>query len=562
MGNVALAARLAARSSTAGCVRQATLQMGLEAHIRFGNYQKAYCGLIFLALITTETTWGSTLQFLLLKVSGKWGLAERHSGAYPMASSVGQILGSALFGRLADMIGRRPVVLISLSISVVGGACVVAIPTAPHATVFGLPCYAALMAALWLLGFGFGGSISPMGIMLAEILPVRGRGFALNCTTSAFQVGSVGVAVAAAYIMPDSTIELLGFSGWRLLYACEVVIAASFVLLMAAVLPESPRFLAVNGKRAALCRTLDRMAVHGGLAAPPHGNSGGGSDETDDPAASWRALGVEARAQAIEKIAESLEAEAKEGEATAAKEAATSGRGGLRMLFSPQLWQLTLLCSLMWSCWSFSCGFSAFLPILLKSKHLHKGGLYESLVINAVAGIPGKLLGGVLVEVLGRRRTISSALFVSGIGFFAFAFARNSWQLVASSSVINALNSLTVGAMFVYTAEAFPTAQRATGSAFVATMRSLVGLLGPVVAGFFAVSDAAIPLVCFAVASALGAVAAAMLPFETGGRVLQDHSTSSSSCPAATIAGATADSSIAAVPVPAVAGNLRSRLLQ
>jgi predicted MFS family arabinose efflux permease len=110
-----------------------------------------------------------------------------------------------------------------------------------------------------------------------------------------------------------------------------------------------------------------------------------------------------------------------------------------------------VLCSLMWSCWSFSCGFSAFLPILLKSKHLHKGGLYESLVINAVAGIPGKLLGGVLVEALGRRRTISIALFVSGLAFFAFAFATNNWQ--------------SVGAMFVYTSEAFPTAQRATGSA-------------------------------------------------------------------------------------------------
>jgi hypothetical protein len=56
--------------------------MGLEQHIRFGSYQKYYCALIFLALICTETTWGSTLQFLLLEVAGRWGLAERHSGAY------------------------------------------------------------------------------------------------------------------------------------------------------------------------------------------------------------------------------------------------------------------------------------------------------------------------------------------------------------------------------------------------------------------------------------------------------------------------------------------------
>jgi hypothetical protein len=94
-------------------------------------------------------------------------------------------------------------------------------------------------------------------------------------------------------------------------------------------------------------------------------------------------------------------------------------------------------------------------------------------------------------------------------------------------------------------------------------MRSLVGLLGPVVAGFFAASDAAVPLVCFAVASALGAVAAAMLPFETGGRELKDHSAGAG----ADVVGARRPpppphrfADVAAVPV---AGNtMRSRLLQ
>jgi hypothetical protein len=127
-----------------------------------------------------------------------------------------------------------------------------------------------------------------------------------------------------------------------------VVIAASFLLLMAAVLPESPRFLAVAGRRAQLCRTLDRMAVHGGLVAPAHGHhrgavaAGGVVHGDADPAGSWRALGVEARSQAIATIADALEAEAAEGAAKAAEEAATSGRGALRMLFSPQLWQLTV----------------------------------------------------------------------------------------------------------------------------------------------------------------------------------------------------------------------------
>ena len=44
------------------------------------------------------------------------------------------------------------------------------------------------MGALWLLGFGFGGSISPMGIMLAEIL--IGRHTELSPVGAMRQLGS------------------------------------------------------------------------------------------------------------------------------------------------------------------------------------------------------------------------------------------------------------------------------------------------------------------------------------------------------------------------------------
>ena len=56
---------------------------------------------------------------------------------------------------------------------------------------FLVPTYAYLMLALGLLGFGFGGSLSPLCILLAEVLPIQRRGFFLANSTVAFQIGSV-----------------------------------------------------------------------------------------------------------------------------------------------------------------------------------------------------------------------------------------------------------------------------------------------------------------------------------------------------------------------------------
>ena len=54
--------------------------MPLDAHLVLGDYQRRACAFFFIALICCETTFGTTLQFLLLKVEGKWRLAASQSG--------------------------------------------------------------------------------------------------------------------------------------------------------------------------------------------------------------------------------------------------------------------------------------------------------------------------------------------------------------------------------------------------------------------------------------------------------------------------------------------------
>ena len=263
--------------------------MPLDAHLVLGGYQYRACVCFFIALICCETTFGTTLQFLLLRVPGKWGLSATQSGLYPTAQSLGQMLGSLICGRLADVVGRRPVILASLTATVLGAALCSLVPE--HDAWLGVPTYAYLMLALGLLGFGFGGSLSPLCILLAEVLPIQRRGFFLANSTVAFQIGSVLITAGAWYIMPRSeyandddglgsassappgdVFSLLGFSGWRLLYAMECAVAFVCLLFLCAILPESPRFLLLRGRAADLERLrhqLDMMLRMGGLKLQP-----------------------------------------------------------------------------------------------------------------------------------------------------------------------------------------------------------------------------------------------------------------------------------------------------
>ena len=83
--------------------------------------------------------------------------------------------------------------------------------------------------------------------------------------------------------------------------------------------------------------------------------------------------------------------------------------------------------------------------------------------------------------------------------------------------------SLCVGALAVYTNEAFPTEVRSTGLAINNVSRSVIGLGGPYFCGLYATSDPQLALVVFAVSAFVGAVTAACLPIETKGQRLMDR---------------------------------------
>lgn len=151
-----------------------------------------------------------------------------------MASSfIGMFIGAAAFGRIADRIGRRRAFLLNL---VWFSVCSLLAAVAPTP--------ALLVAARFLAGIGIGAEYPVADSYLSDVLPKtqRGRLAAWAYTCSFLAVPALGFLALGL-----SGRTVLGIEGWRVLLLIGAV-GAVLVIVLRRGLPESPRWLAAQGK--------------------------------------------------------------------------------------------------------------------------------------------------------------------------------------------------------------------------------------------------------------------------------------------------------------------------
>lgn len=181
----------------------------------FDVYEIFLSSTIAIALKTEYGLSGTPLQLLLA------------------SSFLGMFVGAALFGRLADRIGRRKAFLLNL-LWFSGWSVVAAF--APNATF--------LVVARFMAGIGVGAEYPVADAYLSDVLPKahRGRLAAWAYTCSFIAVPALGFASLGL-----AERHLFGIDGWRIL--CVVgAVGALFVIVLRRGLPESPRWLAGVGR--------------------------------------------------------------------------------------------------------------------------------------------------------------------------------------------------------------------------------------------------------------------------------------------------------------------------
>jgi putative MFS transporter len=264
--------------------------------------------------------------------------------------------------------------------------------------------------------------------LVSEFAPARIRGRVVVVLEAFWAIGWLLAALIGYLVIP------LSDDGWRWALAIGAVPA----LYAAAVrfgLPESVRFLERRGRvdqaEAAVRRFEDSAGIRPPTTPlPPAGKA----EPVPAPAALWQA--------------------------------------GMR-LRTAALW-------LVWFGVNFSYyGAFIWLPTLLVASGLSLVRSFEFTLVITLAQLPGYALAAVLVEVWGRRPTLSVFLLGSAASAAMFGTADTPATMVAGGMALSFFNLGAWGALYAITPEVYPTLLRGTGSGWAAGFGRIASILAP-----------------------------------------------------------------------------------
>lgn len=156
---------------------------------------------------------------------------------------MGMLCGGLAAGFLGDKLGRKPVLLGSLVINAIFGAASGA-----------LPYWEWLAACRVIAGIGVGGSVPTLFSLFSEYLGRHNRGLFINLVAAGWMVGSLIVGAIGWIMIGHFHIS------WRLFVIATALPATLAAVLLALLLPESPRYLYAKGRQVKCVKALEVMA--------------------------------------------------------------------------------------------------------------------------------------------------------------------------------------------------------------------------------------------------------------------------------------------------------------
>lgn len=369
---------------------------------------------------------------------------------------LGMFVGAALFGRLADRIGRRNVLIVTVACDAVFGL----------ASVFSSD-FQWLLAFRFLTGMAVGGTLPVDYAMMAEFLPPKNRGRWLVWLEGFWALGTLVVALTAWFAASYAVT-----APWKLIYLVAALPACIGIFLRLWV-PESPMYLLRRNREPEARAIVNRIRLANGAPA------------------------LAPKARLVLPPA-----------------APAPARG----IFAEGLARTTVAVLAVWFLVSLSYyGVFVWLPGKLATEGFGFVRGYGFLVILALAQLPGYALAAWGVENWGRQKTLRIFLVLSALGCLLFVTASNG-ALVAGALMLMSFALLgTWGALYALTPEIYPTNLRATGMGTAGAVARLGGLAAPSLMAALATRDFNAMIGLFAALLVLAAVLSFGIGRETRG---------------------------------------------
>ena len=327
-------------------------------------------------------------------------------------------------------------------------------------------------------GIGLGGEVPVAAAYVTEITRADRRGTAYFFYQMIFPLGFVLAAFAGAWIVPRY--------GWQWMFIVGVA-PALIAAVMRPFCQESPRWLASRGRIEEAESTLAHIEK------------------------------IVSRNGAIQLATPVPIASAGAGKRTRWQE-----------LFEGRYRSRTFLAWILWSCsYLLSYGMQTWLPTLYRTVFNVplQAALNYSLITN-VCGLIGTLICATMIDRLGRRLWFIGAFFLVGlplIYLWAVGATTAMSVVVATSFCFTWLASICL-AVYLYTAEIYPTRMRALGTSWATFWLRIAATIGPLMVGYFLPSIGIGGLfLVFGIIGWVGFVAA-FFAIEPRGRILEEIS--------------------------------------
>lgn len=177
----------------------------------------------------------AVIGYIAPSLMGEWGIERADLAPVLSAALFGLAIGAMAFGPVADKIGRKKVLLLSVVIFAMG--------TLASALTNSLR---ELEILRFITGLGLGAAMPNAVTLLSEYCPKQKRALIVNTMFCGFPLGAAAGGFIAAYLIPHY--------GWRstLIFGGSIPLLLSLFMLF--YLPESVRFLIRKGGEQALAK--------------------------------------------------------------------------------------------------------------------------------------------------------------------------------------------------------------------------------------------------------------------------------------------------------------------
>ena len=395
----------------------------------------AHWGLLFvlgIALIV-DVMKPATLGFAVPGMKAEYGITIGQVAYFPMTALTGTLVGSLLWGVLADRIGRRASILLASILFMATSICGF------------MPSFQWNLVMCFMMGTSAGGMLPIVYALMTESMPAKKRGWLV--------VLHGGLGTVAGYLLAAGLAALLEpHFGWRILWFAGLP-TGLLLLVLNRWIPESPRFLLEHGRIDEAAAVLARYGVV--LDRRP--------------------------AEASPKAAVEKPVPGKPAPVHAPK-----GGSLLLSLFRREHRLRTLSVGSYAFGWSLvNWGFITFTPTILRDRGLDAAGASRMLFWSALIAVPATIVVAWLYGYWSSRKTMSLFAALTGVTLLLFALVDPGSRGAGTALLMPLMVALLVGSggiismLSPYTAEVYPTRLRGTGSGFAAGCSKAGGILAP-----------------------------------------------------------------------------------